>query len=301
MNSDATQPPAQPTGIQGLWVWQEQWVADEAEQDRLIEFCRQYGFNMLMVQIHLDGGGGPSPALKYPDQLAELIRKAAEHGIAVEALEGGPEQALKENHDHTLAILDAIIAFDSTLPEDARLTGVHYDIEPYVLPAWQDLDDRRQIMLGLAQFFAKARERIDEHAPHLTLAADIPFWYDNLGEDGEVEFAGQTKNIHQHIQDICDYIGIMSYRRDATGPNSVAEHVETEMAYAEQIGKWVLPALETVELTDTPQITFFGESPESFWQTHNAVREHFADRPGFGGMLTHSYRSLRELLEGDQD
>ena len=89
-------------------------------------------------------------------------------------------------------------------------------------------------------------------------------WYDAKTDPKDncvLEFNGQTKNLHQHIQDICDYVGIMSYRTSALGPNSVSQHIESELAYAEKINKKVCCALETIELKDTPQITFYDSNP----------------------------------------
>ncbi|MFW6039386.1 MAG: hypothetical protein ACOC9P_02810 [bacterium] len=295
----ATQAPRNPEGIQGLWVWRATWVREADEREALVRFARTHGFNRLLVQIHRDKGAD-TPALKYPEQLADLIARAAEHGIAVEALDGGPRMARADRQAETLANLDLVLEFNRALPEGKRLVGVHYDIEPYVLDEWKaDEDTRRTIMRDLVAFYHKVRRRLDAEPVKMTLAADIPFWYDNKNEPGDdctLEYEGRTKNLHKHIQDVCDYVGIMSYRRKATGRNSVAAVVRNELAYAEQIGKTITPALETIPLSDVPQISFAGTSPAQFWRVHNEVRAELADHPGFGGMLTHSYRGLRELL-----
>ena len=296
---DIMAPLADSDDIQGLWVWQERWVQDPAEQDRLIDFCRKYGFNRLLVQIHkIPGPEGPT--LRYPDQLVRLVTSAGDHGIAVEALDGTPDMALDANHEQTLAFLDAILSLNQRLPEDRQFAGIHYDIEPYIMPEWQDQAARQTIMLDYLRYLTAAKQKIDEQAPDLTLSVDIPFWYDHLTDPDNsamVEFNGAEKNLHQHIQDVCDYIGIMSYRRHATGANSVVEHVTSELDYAEEIGKFVCPALETGELPDTPQISFYGTSSELFREQHHQVRQALGDRPGFGGMLTHHYDPLRRLLE----
>lgn len=286
--------------ITGLWVWQERWVSDTAEQDRLLDFSEQHGINVLLVQIHQIGGGTLTPRLAYPDQLARLIEESGKRGITVEALDGAADQANASQQPTTLAILKMILEFNAQLTGEHRLGGVHYDIEPYVLPGWKDAETRQVIMYDLVDFFADAKQMIAEDqaavAMGFTLSSDIPMWYDAMGEDATLEFDGKTANLHEHIQDLCDYIGIMSYRTHGTGDNSVSYHIADEVAYAESIGKFVCGALETLELPETPQITFYGQSPERFLSTLDEVRAEFADRDGFGGMFIHCYASANELL-----
>ncbi|WP_428387026.1 hypothetical protein [Mucisphaera sp.] len=284
--------------IQGLWVWHHEWYVDDAYRAEMFRFAQEHGYNLLMVQVHLDESSG-RPELAYPNEFRTLIIEAAELGISVEALDGEKDMAMQRNWPRTFAILDLILDFNASLPEGSKLAGIHYDIEPYIKPEWRESQAvRDQIMLDLLAYFDQAKARIEASQQNLTLAADIPFWYDSKTEEGDsciITYRGETKNLHKHIQDICDYIGIMSYRQRAVGPNSVTSVVENELAYAEEIGKFILASLETVELTDTPQITFYGMSPEAFWNTHHEVVRTLEGRPGFGGMLSHSYRGMRDL------
>ncbi|WP_145444580.1 hypothetical protein [Mucisphaera calidilacus] len=284
--------------IQGLWVWHSEWYVDDDYRAEMLAFARQHGYNLLMVQVHLDESSG-KPELAYPDAFRRLIIEASALGVSVEALDGDKDMAMRRNWPRTFAILDLILDFNASLPEGSRLAGVHYDIEPYIKPAWRESQaSRDQIMLDLLAYYDQARARIEASQQNLTLAADIPFWYDSkieLGDSCIITYRGETKNLHQHIQDICDYIGIMSYRRRAVGQNSVVSVIENELVYAEEIGKFVLASLETIELADTPQITFHGMGSEAFWTTHHEVVRRLKDRPGFGGMLSHSYRGMRDL------
>jgi hypothetical protein len=133
----------------------------------------------------------------------------------------------------------------------------------------------------------------------MMLAFDIPFWYDNKTQPNDncvLTYDGQEKNLYQHMLDVCDYIGIMSYRRNALGSNGVLQHIQAELDYARKIGKKITPALETIELKGTPTITFFGMPASAFWTQHNLIRQTLRNDPAFGGVLTHSYRGLQQLL-----
>jgi hypothetical protein len=153
-------------------------------------------------------------------------------------------------------------------------------------------------MLEYLEFLARARDKLHRQAPGLTLSVDIPMWYDRNPQLYDITYDGQKKNFHQHIQDLTDYIGIMSYRRQADGSNGVIAMVADELAYAEKIHKFICPALETIRLKEDAQISFYGLPPERFWQTKQAVEQDLNNRPGFGGMLIHSYNGLRALLQG---
>jgi hypothetical protein len=255
-----------------MWVWSAEWINTHQAQDALLDFCNRNGINLMLVQIH-EVKDAPAYTIRYPNELARLISEAAKRGITVEALDGAKDMALSENQARTLSILDAIIDLNQSLPEGKRFTGIHYDIEPYIMPGWKEGPASRMvIMRDLLDYYSLARKKLNERGSDMLLACDIPMWYDVKTDPDDnciLEYNGETKNLHQHVQDICDYIGIMSYRTHAIGPNSFTEHVENELVYAESIGKRVCFALEVSELEKTPQITFYGSTPEAFLEQYN--------------------------------
>ncbi len=288
--------------VRGMWVWREQWINTDQAQDQMLDFCERFGFNLLLIQVHNDREA-EGYVIKYPAELTRLVAEAAKRGIAVEALDGANDMAFAANQPGTLKMLDALIDLNQSMPQGSRFTGVHYDIEPYTSDRWKaSQPERDAVMAELLDFYTKARQKLDERGSKMTLSCDIPMWYDaKTAEDDHciVTFHGERKNLHEHIQDLCDYVGIMSYRRHALGPNSAGEHVANELAYAEKIGKRICGGLETIRLDDTPQITFYGKTPDEFWSQLNLLNGHHADRPGYAGTLVHSYRGLRGLLLGE--
>ncbi len=231
--------------IQGLWAWRFEWYATPEARDEMLSFCEEYGYNLILMQVHLDKDSDPM-VFRDPEAMRALVVEAAARGIKIEGLDGAKDMALEKNWPRTLQILDAVLTFNETLPDDAKLAGMHYDIEPYIMPEWKvGGESRLKIMQDLLNFYVLAREQIDARGQGMIMATDIPMWYDNKTADDDnciLEFNGETKNLHQHLQDLHDYTGIMSYRRHATGHNSVLYHVENELAYAEKIGKKITPA-----------------------------------------------------------
>ncbi|MAX27795.1 MAG: hypothetical protein CMJ19_25145 [Phycisphaeraceae bacterium] len=297
---DLTAAPQSLNNIQGIWVWRFDSFATPDQRDELIGFCKTYDINLLMVQIHTVKH---KAILRDADALAALISQAADHNIKVEALEGGPEMAEKKNLPSTLARLKMILDFNQSLPTGKKLVGIHYDIEPYTSPLWKkDMDSRQSVMTNLLDFAHIARKQLDAQTPAMTLAFDIPFWYDNKTKPDDncvLTYNGQSKNLYQHLIDVSDYIGIMSYRQTAKGSNGVLAHVQNELDYARTVGKKITPALETIELKSSPTITFFGKTPQQFWTQHNLIRQELKNDPAFGGVLTHCYYGMKDLLENE--
>lgn len=290
----------------GMWVWKEQWINTPAERQKLIAFCAEQGITRLLMNMHFDWDKSADPtvpSLRYADELRELLVMGRDTGVTIEALDGGrligPEQQARY-----MAKLNAIIAFNHTLPEDARFVGIHYDIEPHVTDVFKEsYESRVPVMQNLLTFYAAVNARLRLDAPGMTLACDVPMWLDGRTEGDRscmVEFMGTTKNLVNHIQDLTDYIGIMSYRRFAVGKNSVTYHVQNEMDYADSAGRGVCAGVETGRVTADPKesavISFYGIPSDIFWDEVDKVHDTFRDQPAYRGVLIHCYGRFQEYL-----
>ncbi len=301
-NNPAQQKSILATRVFGMWVWRDKWFRTEQAQDEVLAFCEAYGIDMLPVQVPIDRSSikRGRPQLLYADQLRRFIQKANSKGIQIEMLDGAPEMALAQNRQVTLAVLDAIFAFNKTLPANTRIAGIHYDIEPYLLPQW-DTPQRREIMRQNLDLYEAVALKIKLDAPWMTLSASIPFWYDQKiapDDNCTLEYNGQSKNFHEHIQDMTDYVAIMSYRRQALGDDSIAQHIEVERAYAEWVGKYVCAGLETLKIPGRPEVSFHGLPPSEFWFQKQKLEQALSKRGGFGGVIVHSYETFAPYLVG---
>ncbi len=278
----------------GMWVWHREEVEDTAARDSLIQFSKDCGITRLFVQVRFDQEG-ESLSLAAPSAWKTLLAAAHAAGIMVEALDGEKAMAFAENQALTLRKLDAVLAFHRSLPAGQGFSGFHYDIEPYLSQRWKsgDLDG---VMRETLETFATMRTKVKAADPALTISHDIPAWY-NAKPALQFEFNGVRKNFHEHIQDLSDYIGVMSYRTKATGPNSVLAISTEELAYAAGIDRKAYVSLETVLLKEDPKITFYGRTAAEFLTTLREIQDAAANEPGFGGVLLHQYRTLRTLLE----
>jgi len=299
-----SEPAAHQSTIFGMWVWRQKWILSEEAQDKVLAFCETYHINLLPVQIHFDPKSirDKRPRLKNEQMLRKFIEKANQKGVRIEALDGAPEMGLAKNRHRVLAMLDAITAFNKTLAPHASFSGLHYDIEPYLLPEWKT-PKREQVMREYLELLEAAALKLKLDAPGMLLSASIPFWYDlkTSAEDHCIlEYNGQKKNFHEHIQDLTDYVAIMSYRNRAMGDDSITYHVEVERAYAEWIGKYICAGMETIEIKDRPEITFYSLPPSEFWFQKHKLDQVLGRRGGFGGILVHSYESFAPYLQRDK-
>ncbi len=278
----------------GMWVWSSSsFLTPEARQG-LVQFCLKHGITHLDVHVKMTHDS-IKPVLKDAEAFTALISLAGQHNITIAALRGNPKMFFSENHERTLRDLRAIVAFSETLPQDTLFKGIKYDVEPYCTKEWKaGRTPLYPMMHDYLSFLRKARAVLEEEAPHLWLAADTPFWWDKDGF--ALEFEGKRKRFNEHVQDITDFITIMSYRRSS---RKVLDCVEDERRYAQRIGKVIFPSLETVKLEQDPHISFWGVRNEAFWKVVPELLEAAQGDPAIGGLMVHCYRSLSEKFNHD--
>lgn len=280
----------------GLWVWHKEEIIESAASARLLDFCQRRGVRRLLVQVVFETDAKGGPRLAHAAAFGDFLARAGAAGIAVEALDGDAEMGYANKRADTLAKLDAVLAFQAAQPAGARFVGVHYDIEPYASARWK-AGDTASAIREILETKVAIRAAVRAADPGLTVSYDLPFWYDSNPAAADIEFDGARKNFHQHIQDLSDYIGIMSYRRAPTGPNSITELCKEELAYARLIGKRVYPSIETMPLDEDAHISFHGRPAAEFLSAARETAAALAGAPEFGGVFIHYYRPLRDLLE----
>ena len=280
----------------GVWVWQRKYVTDPWERILMLDFCRSHGIGSIFVQVHFDKTEQDDYVLADRHDWNELLLMADSLGIRVEALDGGGDMASTANHEDTLSRLRAVLDFHVAQPYGAKFSGIHYDIEPYTTYRWKS-GEHRELAVELLDVLSELQSLVSKADPSLTFANDIPFWYDG-NEDFFIEFNGKKKYLNEHIQDISNYIGIMSYRTKMTGENSITDITKGELAYGAKIDRLVYLSIETIELPDTPQITFYGKSPVDVASAIRELSEALKYDTSFGGVFIHDYSSLR--LMGEQ-
>jgi hypothetical protein len=283
----------------GMWSWGQSSFSTPAARKTMLDFCAREGISHIDQHISIKRRGDTGE-IQNQEALKALLAEAAKQKISINALRGDKAMFFAANHGRTMTDLDALIAFNNQLPKHARFAGIKYDVEPYLTPQWKAGDEQQNtVMTDYLGFLEKANAKLDKKAPGLALCVDVPFWWDK--PKYSLVYKGKDQGLVHHIQDRTDWIGIMSYRRDA---KEVLKLVKTEVEYAEKIKKHrsVAPGLETIQLKGKEQrITFWGTPPETFRKTLAEIRQELASSPEVRVIMLHHYRSLVKYLETAPD
>ena len=119
-----------------------------------------------------------------------LIGKIHASNIRVSALFGDKSWALPAWHSFVLSTVKNVGRFNAESAPAERFDGIHLDVEPYLLPGFNG--PRHDEFLK--DYLTMLSDVCDEaHRSHLTVGADIPFWYGEPDEFGYKDFIPQFK------------------------------------------------------------------------------------------------------------
>ncbi|MEC9228509.1 MAG: hypothetical protein VYA21_06725 [Verrucomicrobiota bacterium] len=277
----------------GMWAWKQTHFDTAQARSEMLDFCEQEGISHIDQHVVIHNN-----IITNVDALKCLIAQAAQRGITVNALRGDKAMFLADNHESTLNAIETLVAFNRTLPEEAKLLGIKFDVEPYLSAQWKaGVEQRDRVILEYLNCLTRARAYLNTHSPKLELAVDVPFWWDK--DEYKVNFEGSTEHFVHHIQNRVDWIGIMSYRREA---NKIIRLVEDELLYASKHGqaRSVAPSMETSNIKGKEaHISFGGVPTEQFRVELASLRSTYADNSIIRCVMLHHYDSLRSYLKRD--
>lgn len=290
------------TDSRAIWVWREivDLVNDREERAATLDFLDAKGIDTLYLYAERELQSNQHPLQDQPDAYAELIADIHERGMYAFALLDSPSIApFQLVHDY------------NTAPDrqaNDRFDGINWDYEPWT--GWTDqLSDFSAFVEDSVEYLELGSQIMQLTAgTSFHVGSSLPFFWDRLElQDGfhpgtsiprivnvdlDVEWNGVTKIMHQHVQDVFDYITIQAYRDYATvNPDNpfrtdgIISISLDEISYGDAINKPVVLGVETTP--ESPEsITFFeeGESaPFGMESQLKIVSSVFADRPSFSG------------------
>lgn len=245
----ANKPMALPARSRAMWFWEfGDCLTDAKVCDRVFAFAKQHNIDTIYGQVSYRCAAKCD--LDKPDALRQVLRNASEVGLRIQALDGAPEFALTQNHPQMIALAQAILAFNHENPPNERFSGIHFDIEPYLLLGF-NAHVREPILLQYLELNRKVADLIHSSgADRIEFGADIPFWYDEAQQNGVnpyvVAFEGKTQDVSRHMIDMLDNVTLMDYRNSAIGIDGIVTHGMSEIDYATSHGKHVSLGVETI-------------------------------------------------------
>jgi hypothetical protein len=276
--------PINPAGSahRAMWVWNTKTLFDPGQPDeasRFFAFCSDNRIREIYLALEFNRGmaeGTPQYEIRSPERYREFLARAHQAGLRIEGLAGTPEWAVRENHAHALAAVDATLAFNRAGPAAARLDGVHFDVEPYLLLGYSDPEYRPQLLQDFLAMVSQCATRVRTE-PDMTFSCDVPAWfYPGGGLERErltVTFKGKEQTVGEHLTDLLETVTIMDYTNQADGAGGIIARGLPALRYAAERGKKIIVGLET-----------FSEGDSTVWFACGLPAEEFGRRLATGDL-----------------
>lgn len=173
------------------WVWRPgDWIDGGPA---LLDWAAAHDIHELFITVPLKDGG----AVRAPDLLAAFVRQAGERGIGVYSVDGDPHMVLADEVPAVVKRVQAYAAYNAAQPPDARLRGVQFDVEPYLLP-----DNVLPAARRDAAYVAMVRAVKAAAGNALAVDVVVPFWW------------GKNQALLDALAPYADAMTVMDYRTD---------------------------------------------------------------------------------------
>lgn len=271
-------PPEKPSHYLGTYIWRAELLHTEKEE--ILAFTKEHDINLLYIRIDMS-----LSTAKY----REFIQEARAAGIEVHAMGGHPIWALEESRGKILRLVKWVKQYNENVAEDERFEGVHLDIEPYVMPIWRTDKEGllRQWMENIRAFVQEM-----EQSPKLKTSVDLAAWLDNSPTPGQPDLPFSHWMISQ-----LDHTTMMAFRDFAEGPGGILSLVDSEIKYAESMGKEVIVAVEMKESHEGKYVSFYEEGKAEMMKQLDLVTRALQVYSSFKGIAVHAYEYWKNAKE----
>jgi hypothetical protein len=198
------------------WVWRPgDWIDGGPA---LLDWAAARDIRDLFITIPL-----ADDAVRAPELLAAFVRQAGSRGMRVHSVDGDPHMVLESELPAALRRVRAYLAYNEKADPGARLAGMQFDVEPYLLPETILPAAARD-----ARYLAMARA-LKAAAGPLRLEFVVPFWW------------GPKHGLLDGLAQASDSLAVMDYRTD---PSQVYDQAVPFLDWAQAHGRQVRIALE---------------------------------------------------------
>ncbi len=252
------------------WLWDTARITQNPNE--MLAFLDQNSVSDLYLQINRD---------IRPAAYRQFIRKASDLGIRVHALDGAPDWTL--NDKPARAFFNWLKTYQSGSQQAEQFSGIHLDIEPYILPDWSS-NKSRVINLYQQRITFAGGEAAKLGLP---FGIDIPFWFHEHTYNNK-----QGKgNLSEWLIRNTDEVTIMAYRNTAEGPNGIIAVASPEIAQAQTAGKPIRIGVETVPSDEGSNLSFHGLSSDYMEFQLTTTQNAFVSTASWNGFAIHSLES----------
>lgn len=251
--------------IQATWLWDVAIIA--REEVRILAFLKRKRVRKAYLQI--------DTALPYR-VYQNFIEKAHAIEVQIYALDGAPGWSAVSPELEIL--LQWLMGYQNNAQTEQKFIGFHLDIEPYLCQDWER--SRAKRIAAYQSGVKKAQNSAVEMGLHFE--ADLPFWF------GEVIFNNPfgRGSLAEWVIANTDSSTVLAYRNTA---KAIIEISKNEIEIASELGKKAVIAVETEKSEEGTHISFYEQNEGRMLQELRAVKAHYTNNPGFGGIAVHHY------------
>ncbi|USG64376.1 hypothetical protein NDK47_19775 [Brevibacillus ruminantium] len=230
---------------------------------------------MTDIYLYIDRKNVP------PKAYARFIKEAAKNGIRVEALGGDPTWGLKENREHIQAFIEWVKSYNFNAHENERFSGVHLDIEPYLLPEWENnQNDTLVEWLSNMDFVAREVKSLG----HMEVTLDLPFWINKIEIPGYHDYYLGTWILKRF-----NTIALMDYRNYAQGDDGIVANALAVVKEASSMGKSVIVGVEMGNSNEGGKTTFYEKGYRKMEEELEIAQKELGKHGGFRGFAIHGF------------
>lgn len=267
---------------QSSWMW-------NATDVGLISVISQ--IKMLKLDtVYINTGWSPEKNKFYlenhPIMYATFIRTASSYKISVEALLSNCDWALEENYTDFEKQVKTILDYNKIYKDG--FDAIHLDIEPYILPGWDNniesylssyIDNLEKIKLTIGGHNLRNKDNIK-------LSLDIPFWF------SQEQFNVKGENVIDLMLNIADELVIMNYTQIQS--DFVERGIEVLKIADKHPNKSVKMAIEFQ--ADYSDVGVWDMTPDQIINyLDNSIPE-FNKYESFKGLAIHDYTSYIKYI-----
>ena len=165
-------PSSGPTPGRATWTWQSKdW---QQTPDAVLQRARRYGAKTLFITVPVADG-----AVLEPERLQVFVQRASAQRVSVWAVDGDPAMVLPAEHNSAAARARAYAVFNRQAPSMARLQGVQFDVEPYLLQghAWSDAEMDDYYLALVRSLHQSLQDHVGPQQAAIQLEMVVPFWW----------------------------------------------------------------------------------------------------------------------------
>jgi hypothetical protein len=259
--------------VVSTWMWNPYLIKDT---NNTLQQLADESVNRVYLFIDPD-----YPAVYY----SGFIKSANARGIAVHALSGAPNWVLPEHNKKMYEFIYWVQQYNKSVQPQERFSGIHLDVEPYVLAQWrQDTDAVIGLWMDTVSGFVEQVKADSE----LDVGIDMPVWVDAFEvRDGH---GGRTTLSDWLIRKV-DQVTLMAYMDNA---QNITDSVRQEMVEADRAQVPVLIAVETADSGEAGG-SFHNKGKTLMKSELNSVLGTMSTHPAFKGYSVHDWDNWKKL------